>query len=937
MLRTIPASRVFALILSLIMLLASLLPAMAADPPDVAVSLEDYSFTNASPQVADPSDFENQAAFLAKDDAPGVISEASTLAADEVTVYPDLGINVASLDLDPLLETLAAGYVDNSDGWEIMTMSAYSRYQPGSPAKPSAIARQSYINSAISVLGDVTSGIGDFAKAIITLQSLGADPKQLYPVNSLTPFNAFDLLETAVDSADFTYLTTTLPYVLEAFRQSGTTNDSEREQLIKDFLLSAQEGGAGWGWGPGAADEDTTAMVIASLAPYYTEPAVKSAIDTALAWLSGQQQADGAFGSTYEGFTYYNASSTAQVIIALCTLGLDPDQNDFFPYSALSGLLSFLTVEFDGFAGGDWEAQGFRALIAAAQFYQNGGAFDVYDFSAVATAPARATGAGKAPSVSAPPSTNPDITVAVTIKTDDRYWMEAKQVIVKEGSSVYHAVTAALPGSGITVDGAESGYIKSIAYNGVTLAEFSKGSGSGWLYKVNDTLPNVSILAHLLQDNDRIVVYFTEDWTKDPDAGAFKSGGGSGDPETAESKPTTDVGVIGTPALVDNNGKATATVTENEMQTAVANAWQAFEQAKASGDTGVTPVVVIEVQTPEEREFPVTAVEVSIPAAVFAYLAEVETVGLIIKSETATITFSNAALLGLFTTGDGAALKISVSIANPESVLNAAQMESAGDKFVISLEALLGDTPASGFAGTVTVSAPYPLPENIPAGDYDLLTVYYLDVGGVCTELKGAAYNPETGLITFTTTHFSVFFVSEWLNPFSDVGHGDWCYRSVRYTYTNGLMNGTDATVFAPETKLSRAMLVCILARQAGCDANGGVTWYSGAVDWGKAAGITDGLNPDGEITREQFVTMLYRFAQYKGLNVSANSYSAAYVDAARTSDWATEAMSWAIANGLISGRTESTLVPDGSVSRAEAAAIIQIFMENIAPIGGDI
>ena len=548
MLRTIPVSRMFALILALIMLLGLLLPVAAvavAETPEVAVSWEDYGPTDATLQSADPPVPEDQAAFLAEDGVPGVVDEALTLATDDGTAFPSFAVSAAALDLDSLLATLAAGYVADSGAWEIIALAAYHAYQPGSSAQTSATARQTYLNSAIATLGNASSGVGDIAKAIIALQALGADPGQLYPVNSLTPFSAFDLLATALDSADFTYLTTTLPYALEALRQTGTTAYAAQEQAIKDYLLAAQVSGTGWGWGPGVVDEDSTAMVIAALAPYYAEPAVKIGLDGALAWLRGQQQPDGAFGSTYEGFTYYNASSTAQVILALCALGLDPAHNGFFSYDALDGLYSFLTPESDGFAGGDWEAQGFRALVAAAQFAQSSGPFDVYDFSTVATAPARATGAGTPPSVSSPPATNPDLTVTVTIKSDDSYWLNAKQVSVKEGSSVYHALEAALPGSGITIDGAASGYIKAITYNGVTLAEFSQGSGSGWLFKVNDTLPGVSILAYLLQDNDRVVVYFTEDWTKDPAAGGFKSGGG----ETEA------------PALGEHSDKAAAAVT----------------------------------------------------------------------------------------------------------------------------------------------------------------------------------------------------------------------------------------------------------------------------------------------------------------------------------------------------------------------------------------
>jgi hypothetical protein len=220
---------------------------------------------------------------------------------------------------------------------------------------------------------------------------------------------------------------------------------------------------------------------------------------------------------------------------------------------------------------------------------------------------------------------------------------------------------------------------------------------------------------------------------------------------------------------------------------------------------------------------------------------------------------------------------------------------------------------------------PYTPKEEIPAEDYDLLTVYYLDDDGNIQEMAGAVYDAETGKITFTTTHFSKFFIAEWINPFGDIAKGEWYYKAIRYAYTNGLVNGTGEGEFSPQASLTRAMLITILARESGIDTAGGATWYIKAIEWGMSNGITDGTNPDGAITREQFAAMLYRYAG----EPDASGSLGVYTDAAQISDWATDAATWAVSRGLITGRTATTLAPQGTATRAEAATMLKRYMEN--------
>lgn len=164
--------------------------------------------------------------------------------------------------------------------------------------------------------------------------------------------------------------------------------------------------------------------------------------------------------------------------------------------------------------------------------------------------------------------------------------------------------------------------------------------------------------------------------------------------------------------------------------------------------------------------------------------------------------------------------------------------------------------------------------------------------------------------------------------PFTDVVSGSWYYDGVKYAYDNGLMNGTGAKAFSPNADTTRGMIVTILARMEGVNTSGGATWYAAGREWAMGAGISDGTNMTGKITREQLAAMLYRYAKLKGYDVSASADISGYTDASSVSSWATDAMRWAVSAGLINGRTATTLAPQGNATRAEVASILMRFMQ---------
>jgi len=319
---------------------------------------------------------------------------------------------------------------------------------------------------------------------------------------------------------------------------------------------------------------------------------------------------------------------------------------------------------------------------------------------------------------------------------------------------------------------------------------------------------------------------------------------------------------------------------------------------------------------------------------------EADGLSLTLQSDIATITLDAATLRGLIYGESGDTVVRIASEQLTVTSLNESQRNVAGDNFVINLTVMVGERVIRNFDGSVTVVIPYS--PRIPAEEHDLLTVYHIDTFGNIQEMAGAGYSGSQ--ITFITNHFSLFFVSEWISPFTDVLRNAWFYRSVRYAYSNDLMTGTAEGVFSPDVNLTRAMIVTILWRLEGRPTalNGGTfsdvrddRWYSAAVAWAGETGIASGVGngrfaPGDTATREQLATILYNYAGFKGVDTTAGSFANEFSDEGSVSSWALDAMQWANANGIIRGRTLTTLVPGGTATRAETATMFMQFAEKL-------
>lgn len=160
------------------------------------------------------------------------------------------------------------------------------------------------------------------------------------------------------------------------------------------------------------------------------------------------------------------------------------------------------------------------------------------------------------------------------------------------------------------------------------------------------------------------------------------------------------------------------------------------------------------------------------------------------------------------------------------------------------------------------------------------------------------------------------------VGSFKDVPQNSWFVSAVQYVTSSSLMNGTSTTAFSPSATMSRGMLMTVLARYAGESTEGGTVWYEKGMNWAKNKGISDGSAPNRNITREQLAAMLYRYA---GEPDGAADLSA-YTDAGSVSAYAEKAVQWCVKNGILTGKTSSTLAPKATATRAECAAMLQRF-----------
>ena len=528
---------------------------------------------------------------------------------------------------------------------------------------------------------------------------------------------------------------------------------------------------------------------------------------------------------------------------------------------------------------------------------------------------------------------NPDDRYAEGTSTDPhnpKAWISRQKVKVPKGSSAKYLTDMMLLNNGIEFSSRDGGtYIEWVkipngsgnAPAGEELAEFSNGPNSGWMYRVNDIIVGQGYAEQVLNNGDEVLWFYTDDYTLEKNyENNWNPGGGTG--STTETKDTTIA-----PKVTAKDGKATASVGASDMNKAV-------ENAKKNGSS------VITIQP--EISSKVTKATVELPKASLSTVASDTDASIKIVTPAGNVTIPNDVLASITSQASGDTVTMSLETVETKA-LTTEQQKAVGENPVFDISITSGGKVISSFAGkSITISLPYTLKTGESANG---VMIWYLNDSGMLEHMT-CKYDKDTGFATFNTTHLSKYVIGydSWKNLFNDVTKNDWFYDAVKFATQKELFNGLTQTSFAPNTAMTRTMLVTVLYRLEGkpeVKRSNTLTdvksseWYTDAVSWASANGIVTGygsgsFGTNDSVTREQLAAILYRYAKYKGYNISKTAKLSAYADSTSVSDWAADAMSWANAEGLITGVTETTLAPAGSATRAQVATILMRFVEGI-------
>jgi uncharacterized repeat protein (TIGR02543 family) len=429
--------------------------------------------------------------------------------------------------------------------------------------------------------------------------------------------------------------------------------------------------------------------------------------------------------------------------------------------------------------------------------------------------------------------------------------------------------------------------------------------------------------------NAAITVYAK--WTYN---GGFGGGGGGSPVEiSTSSTPKTETTFSGNTATatttvtatVDGSGKATASVTQAQVSDIVRNAMN--EAAKHGNGT----VAVAEIKVDAVAN--ANTVEAILPKAAVDTMAGSNIGALTVSTPIAAITFDSKALDVI---AGSATAEVKISAAKVDTAaLDQATKQVVGDRPVYNFNVTSGSNIISQFGGNVSVSVPY----TPKAGeDTNAIVIYYINAEGRLETVSNCHYDPETGKVTFTTTHFSKYVVGYNKVSFKDVAEDAWYSNAVEFIAARGITTGTGSRKYSPEAKLTRGEFLVMVMRTYGISpdtnpadnfADAGNTYYTGYLAAAKKLGISEGVGnnmfaPGKEITRQEMFTLLYN--TLKGIGGLPNGVSgktlSSFGDAGQVASWAKDAMTLFIKSGIVDG-SGGKLSPAETATRAQMAQVL--------------
>ncbi len=867
-----------------------------------------------------------------------------------------------------------------------------------------------------------TLDVGAAAKTAIALTALNIDATKV-------PTKSSDEIVDLVSNV-YNYSGDTIPYIsyvpymlmLEDLGNYSTPTNAKwgREELIQYALDHYSDWEASKG--------DYAGMMIPALAPYYKSAsdssgykgisqascaAIKTNIDDVISQWKSLQEPNGSF--------HNNSDSTAIVVGALASLGIDPNGTDFtkdasgksalesiFAYETSDHRLGYTSTTYNEYASKD----GLQALASYLEYYANGSkngegciyrfteeeepytnwpnadlltgikvtnpTTTIYNYSAsdtnytVDTAGLQVTGIfnGDATNTSSVAistctistidrsqsgtqtvtvtykgytatflvtvknndgTTPAEDTVSVTVRSNSGTIASNSTMTIEDGkTTALDVLKTLLNAKGIDYVIKGGYYVSEI--NG--LGEFDKGENSGWLYSVNGTTPSTTASAeYKLNDGDVVLWYYTLDYTTDSSSSHW-----SGSVATTTNS-TTGVGSVSATATVSSSGRATATVTAKQVSSAITTA---VDSATGAGSGAKSEVEITVANTSSAN-----SVEAKIPSSSITELQK-KVDALTVKSGVANISFDADSLETLAKEASGTvSITASKMTASDVSSLSEDEKQEIGNHPVFDFTVESNGKTISQFGGKVTVTVPYtPGADELEKG----IVIYYINDNGDLELVKDCVYDPKTKSMVFSVTHFSTYTVGYQTVDFEDtVNH--WADSYITYLAARNVINGMTDHSFAPNSNITRAQFVQILANLAGVstasdkktigaftDVNSGA-WYANAANWAAENGIVTGVeqkdgtivfNPNTNISRQDMAVMIARFAEKTGLyEIKSTNAAITFVDDEAISPYAKSAVTALQQAGLLNGKTTSNFAPKEQATRGESAKIISILMEN--------
>ncbi len=522
--------------------------------------------------------------------------------------------------------------------------------------------------------------------------------------------------------------------------------------------------------------------------------------------------------------------------------------------------------------------------------------------------------------------------VLVKVKSNKKVITSDNSVEIENGkTTVMDVLKTVLDNSGVNYIIKGGDYVSEID----GLGEFNEGKNSGWLYSVNgETPPTTASSSYKLRDGDVVLWYYTLDYTKDSSSSKWKES------QTEEAETAKGIVTIEVTSKVDASGKATAAVSAKDVTTAITDA----EKSAKSAGKGTKAEVEIAVKGADKAN----SVEMTIPNTSIKELkAKVQAVT--VKTPIAKIRLDADTIKTLSKESSGE-VKINVTKLKASDLSDLTEEKKAeiGDKPVFDFSITSGNKTISQFDGKVTVSVPYTAANQEQA---DGLVVYYISDNGTLEMVRDCVYDPKTKKMTFTVNHFSRYTLGYKTLNFIDVS-SHWAKDYITYLSARGVINGMSATTFDPNSSITRAQFVQILANLSGADLGSysgekqtafqdvtASAWYAQAAAWAAENGIAAGtasqdgsinFYPNANITRQDMAVMISRYSEkINGGGLKAVNSSVKFVDGSQIADYAKEAVTQLQKAGVINGKSAVTFAPKDNATRAESAKMISVLMES--------